>query len=141
MANEIASVKLGLTSLLSGIKGLRVFDYPKANINQLPAAVVLFESRDGVQTPGGTTFTGWLKVTILVASTGAGNALKGLEAFLDPAGDSSIESAVNADPTWGGTVDNARLVLVDNVGRRCLSGGRYIGADLHFEFVKRVAES
>ena len=45
MANEIRAAVDGLASLLEGVPGLRVHRQPPATLNELPAAVVLFESR------------------------------------------------------------------------------------------------
>ena len=58
---------------------------------------------------------------------------------MDPLGTSSIEAAVDTDNTWGGKVDDGRLMSVDNPGHRKLWGGFYVGVDFHFRFVKSVA--
>ena len=42
--------------LLARISGLRVLDHPANSINEFSAAVVLFESRDAMETLGGRTF-------------------------------------------------------------------------------------
>ena len=54
-------------------------------------------------------------------------------------GASSVEVAVDADNTWGGNVDDGRLVSIDNIGQRKLWGAYYVGADLHLRFVKSVS--
>ena len=58
---------------------------------------------------------------------------------MDPLGTSSVEAAVDADNTWGGKVDDGRLVSVNSVGQRKLWGGYYVGADFHFRFAKSVS--
>ena len=58
---------------------------------------------------------------------------------MDPLGTNSVEAAVDADNTWGGNVDDGRLLSVDNVGQRKLWGGSYVGADFHFRFTKSVS--
>lgn len=68
MADEIKDAKDGLGTLLSTISGLRVLDYPSDSISEFPAVVALFESRDTVETLGGSSFTGKIKVILLVAS-------------------------------------------------------------------------
>ena len=53
MANEISEAKKGLAAALSGIDGLRVFDYTPDSLHEFPAAIVHLESRDSVGTLGG----------------------------------------------------------------------------------------
>ena len=139
MANEIRDAKDGLASLLSNIAGLKVLDYPADSVHEFPAAVVLFESRDAMETLGGSTFTGAMKVVLLVSSASTKQAYDTLDQFMDPLGASSIEAASDADPTWGGNVDDGRLVSIDNIGLRKLWGGHYVGADFHLRFAKVVA--
>ena len=43
-------------ALLARISGLRVLDHPANSINEFSAAVVLFESRNAMETLGGRTF-------------------------------------------------------------------------------------
>ena len=139
MANEIRDAKDGLAARLSTVAGLKVLDYPADSVNEFPVAVVLFESRDATQTLAGSSFTGMIKVLLLVSSAATQQAHDTLDQFIDPLGGSSLETAVDADNTWGAKVDDGRLVSVDNVGHRQLWGGFYVGADFHFEFVKSVA--
>ena len=139
MANEIKDAKDGLASLLSNIAGLKVLDYPADSVSEFPVAVVLFESRDAMETLGGSSFSGKIKVVLLVSSANTQEAYDTLDQFMDPLGTSSVEAAVDADNTWGGNVDDGRLVSVDSVGRRKLWGGHYVGADFHFRFAKSVA--
>ena len=136
MANEISDAKDGLATLLSTISGLRVLDHPADSIGEFPSAVVMFESRNASDTLAGNGFTGELKVVLLVSSSNTKEAYDTLDSFMDPLGANSVEAAINADVTWGGKVDDGRLVSVDNVGRRKLWGGSYIAADFHISFVK-----
>ena len=136
MADEISDAKDGLTTLLSTISDLRVLDHPADSISEFPAAVVMFESRDVSDTLAGGDFTGELKVVLLVSSSNTKEAYDTLDSFMDPLGANSIEAAISADATWGGKVDDGRLVSVNNVGRRKLWGGSYIAADFHVSFVK-----
>ncbi len=133
MANEMRRARSGLASLLAAIPGLRVHDHPPGSLNELPAAVVMFESRQPSQTMGGAGFSARFEVVLLASSA---DAQSGLDGFMDPMGGASVEAAVDADPTWGGSVDDARLLSIGNVGRRKLWGGEYIAATFHFEAVK-----
>ena len=138
MANEIKDAKDGLVTLLSTITGLNVLDYPADSTNEFPAAIVLFESRDAMETLGGSTFTGKIKVMLLISSANTLQSYDTLDGYMDPLGSTSIEAAVDADNTWGGNVDDGRLVSIDKVGQRKLASGTYVGADFHFGFVKAV---
>ena len=139
MANEIRDAKDGLGTLLSNISGLRVLDYPADSIHEFPVAVVLFESRDAIETLAGSTFTAKVKAVLLVSSASTQQAYDTLDQYMDPPGTNSVEAAVDADNTWGGNVDDGRLLSVDNVGQRKLWGGSYVGADFHFRFTKSVS--
>ena len=139
MTDELKNAKDGLATLLSTISGLKVLDYPADSINEFPAAVVLIESRDALETLGGSTFGGKIKVVDLVSSANTQEAYDTLDGLMDPMGASSIEAAVDADTTWGGNVDDGRLVSIDNVGQRKLWGGLYVAADLNLRFTKSVA--
>ena len=136
MANEINEAKKGLAAALSGIDGLRVFGYTPDSLHEFPAAIVHLESRDSVGTLGGGSIRGSMRVEVLVSTADARQATETLDAFLEPTGAQSIEASANTDPTWGGAVDDTRLITVNNIGRRKLGGVGCIGADFHFWFVK-----
>ena len=136
MAGEIAGAKRGLAAALSGIDGLRVYDYAPDIVHELPAAIVRLESREPVETLGGGAVRGSLCVEVLVAAADDRQAEESLGEFMEPSGSRSIEGASKADSTWGGAVDDGRLVSVDNIGRRKPGGAGRLGADFHFWFVK-----
>lgn len=138
MANEFAGAKEGLMAMLRRIDGLRALDYTAQAVNQFPAAVVRPQSRELVETLSGGAVRGCISVELLVCGVDAAQTAAALDAFLEPTGARSIEAAVNADPTWGGKVDDGRLTRVDNIGERKRGGRRCIGANFHFRFVKSV---
>ena len=135
MANEIGEAKRGLADALSTIEGLRVFRYEPDRVNEFPAAIVRLESRESVETLGGGAIRGSIRVEALVSASDARQAEEALDAFIEPQGARSIEAAASADPTWSGSVDDARLLSVDNIGTRKVGGVRCVGADFHFWFV------
>ena len=136
MAGEIGEAKRGLAAALSGIDGLRVFDYTPDSVHELPAAIVRLESREPVETLGGGSVRGSLCVEVLVPASDARQADETLVAFVESQGARSIEAAVSADPTWGGAVDDGRLVSVENIGRRKVGGVNCVGAEFRFWFVR-----
>ena len=135
MANEIVKAKRGLAAALGSVEGLRVYDYEPDGVHEFPAAIVRLESREPVETLGGGAVRGSMRVEALAPAADARQADDALGAFLEPQGAWSIEAAVTADRTWGGTVDDGRLVRVDNIGRRKVGGVQCLGADFCFWFV------
>ena len=135
VANEIGEAKRGLAAALSIIDGLRVYDYESESVNEFPAAIVRLESRESVETLGGGAVRGCLCVEVLVPASDARQAEEALDAFVEPSGARSIEAAARADSTWGGAVDDGRLVSIINIGRRKVSGAQCLGAEFRFWFV------
>ena len=135
-SDQIAGAKRGLAAALSGIDGLRVFDYTPDSVNEFPAAIVRLESRESVETLGGGAIRGSLCVEVLVSPADGQQAEEALGAFLEPQGTQSVEAVTKADPTWGDAVDDGRFVNVDNIGMRKLGGVSCLGAEFHFWFMK-----
>ena len=135
MANEIRDAKMGLAAALSDIDGLRVFAHMPESVNEFPAAIVRLESRESVETLGGGAVRGSMRVELLVSAADARQADETLLAYIEPSGASSIEAAASADRTWGGAVDDSRLLSVDNICARKTGGMKSAGADFHFWFV------
>ncbi len=135
MSNEISEAKKGLAAALSGIEGLRVFDYTPDSVHEFPAAIVRLESRDSLGTLSGGV-RGNLCAEVLVWAADTQQAERELGVLVEPLGAGSVEAVASADPTWGGAVDAGRLVSVDNIGRRKAGGVSCVGADFHFWFVK-----
>ena len=138
MSGVIARAREGLSEALATLPGLRVLGYLPTSFSEFPVAVVSFESRDASLTLGGGILAGLMKVVLAVSSASSLEAQRALEEYMEPEGARSIQAAVNADSTWGGTVDDGRLVSVDNAGTRSMWGGVYTVVDFHFRFVKRL---
>ena len=136
MGGEVEEAMGGLASRLETIQGLRVLTHPPVSVGELPAAVLLFESREPALTLAGGAFSGNIKVVVLAAPADAAGAFEALGGFMGSEGVGSVEVAVETDSTWGGSVDYGRLVSVGNVGRRKLWGGMYAAADFQFAFTK-----
>ena len=138
MGGEVEEAMGGLASRLETIAGLRVLTHPPASVGELPAAVLLFESREPALTLSGSAFSGSIKAVLLAGPADAAGAFEALGGFMGAKGVGSVEAAVEADNTWGGSVDYGRLVSMGNVGRRKLWGGMYAAADFQFAFTKSV---
>ena len=136
MANEILHATSGLKARLSVISGLRVLAYTPASWSEFPLAIVALAGRSASNVAlGGRSFEGEFVITVLVDDADSA----GVGAFIDPTGASSIESAIEGDPTLGGSVDYAKLTSVTNIGRREIGSGSYPAADFTVEFVKQVS--
>ena len=138
MGSVVEEAMGGLASRLETIQGLRVLTHPPVSVNELPAAVLVFESREPGLTLAGSAFSGRIRVVVLAAPADAAGAFDVLGGFMGSDEAGSVEAAAEADSTWGGSVDYGRLVSVGNVGRRKLWGGMYAAADFHFAFTKSV---
>ncbi len=141
MAREIRGAIEGLAKLLQAINGLRVYTH-WVEPTQFPAAVVLFTGRNAEPEVGmgdSDHFTGQVTVTLFVASGSTEEAYELLEEMMEPRGTRSIQEAADADVTWGGTVDDGRLIEIAGVGlRQYPSGAMYLSADFRFRFLKAV---
>lgn len=140
MASEIANAKDGLGTLIDGISSVRqVYDYPPEGIHEMPSMVLIFAGRSAHEALSGSTFVGTIRGTLFVSSAATKEAFDTLDEYMEPLGTNSIEAAIDADLTWGGSVDVGKLTAVENVGYREVGGGRYAAADFVFEFRKQVA--
>ena len=133
----------GLADILgTAITGIKTHNHPVDSVNHFPTAVLLPESVDPNVALGGNSFTGQIRVIMLVASGDSAEGFRQLYDFIDPTtGSYSIIKAVRDSPTLGGTgADWARVVNIENIGRRQLpGGGNYFGFDAIIQFQKGVA--
>ena len=138
MANEIENARDGVKALLENIAGLRVYDHEPESVNELPAALIRFDSRGAALTLSGSTFTGILTVTVLLSKADRQQASEEIGAYMDPLGTKSIEAQLDSDNTWGGNVDDGRVTKVGGVRDVDIAGGRFLAAELVCRFVKQV---
>ena len=138
MDGEVRAARDGLVALLATAPGLAVVDHPAEAPSRFPAALVAYEGRDAVETLGARLSVGRFRVTLLVSSADSGQAYDRLYELASASASGGIEAAVAADPTWGGSVDHGHLESVGSVGERRIGGGRYVGADFRFRYVRRA---
>ena len=65
MGGAVEEAMDGLVSRLETIQGLRVLTHPPVSVGELPAAVLLFESREPALTLSGSAFSGSIKAVVL----------------------------------------------------------------------------
>lgn len=143
MAKEMQDAIRGLTDVLRIIPKLRIFPYSVRPKGGFPVAGISFNGRtaageDGLAL-GGSSFTAELTITVLVAKSLTEEAMNLMYEYINPLGTMSIEAALDADVTWNGTVDDGRLISVDEIDRvRFPGGAQYVGADFQVRFIKQV---
>ena len=124
---SLADVLTGIEGRLGSITGLRVHRSMPERVNELPAVAVA-----GVDGEYGRSYAAsgaaWtLRLTLLVHGWDAPEAMERLSAFLEGTGKSSVRAALDGD--LDGAADYARVVRVEQVGRRRVAGGVYAAAD------------
>jgi hypothetical protein len=124
----LTAVRDGLVTRLNTISGLRVYETPPAVVQEFPAAILTqrepFASYD--QVIGGPDVRYSFEVLVLVRSGDEGQAFSELEAYVSPAGASSVKAAVDGD--LDGNADWARVVQAPSVGRVTYQRVAYWGA-------------
>ena len=119
---------------------LKVFKSPPDSINQFPAAVILADALDYEIVFGANTFEVTVPLVLLVSSGDATNGFDLLYEHLDPTEASkSVKKAIDTDPSLNGSVDYARVMSANGIGRRTDFGGYFFGAQFLIELVKSVA--
>jgi len=129
-----AQIREGLAVRLETISGLNVYRKAPGNVI-VPAAVVRRRLIQYDVTLDGADDTTW-GITLFASYANLEVAHETLDAYLDPAGASSVVAAVHAEPTLGGVVDFARVASAE--GERLIN---YAGIDyLSVEFVVEVGD-
>ena len=129
----------GLKARLETVRGLRVIDYNPSSWSDFPLATVGLAWRSGSQVGlGGASFEGEMLVTVIAPMRTTHPTCRDLMPFIDPLGAMSVEAAIDSDSTLGGSVDDARLVEVGEIGPRRMGGCTYAGADFRIRFVKQI---
>ncbi len=142
MANEMQDAIGGLVALLETIPELQVFEYP-VEPSDPPAAFITFNGRtvageDGLAL-GGSSFTAELTITVLISKSLTKEATELMYEFINPLGAKSIEAAIDADNTWNSTVDDGRLIAVEEIDPTAFpSGAQYTATDFRVRFTKQV---
>lgn len=141
MASNYASIMQGIVTVLeANVTNLKAYDYQPDSINAFPAAVCVAEPINYLEAFAGNTFTGQVRLVVLVASGDDVQGFRTLYDHIDPTASSlSVRAAIEADRSLNNTVDDSQVVRAENIGRRVINEQSYFGFDAILEFVKTVA--
>ena len=92
------------TTIEAAVSPLRVYPRMPETVNELPAAVLIPQTYDPVQTFGGTLGQYTVELIIYVASASEEQAWEKAQDYLDNSGSNSISAAIATDPTLSGAV-------------------------------------
>jgi hypothetical protein len=124
---NLTSIRTGLETALSAISGLRVYgtvpDSPT-----VPCAIVVPETVTYGQTFDGSAEVR-MTIQLLVGSINSEGGQTELDDYLADSGNKSIYAKIDADPTLGGSCQNARIVEARSFGT-VGDSVRYYTADL-----------
>ena len=128
------------TVLQTDITELKVYDHPVDSVNEFPAGIIVPEAFDPRMTFSGNSFEGRLRLIVLLFRASTDEAYDSLYDYIDPTtAGKSIIKVVRDNKTLNSKVDDAQVVMIENIGRRTLWGGDYVGFDAVIEFIKTVA--
>lgn len=128
----VAEVREGIRVRLATIDGLRTHAVMPATLNA-PAAVVSRRSTTFDTSMDGESDDTTYAITVFIEYTDEPTAQRKLDAYLAPAGATSIRAAVDGDPTLGDMVDWARVARVERDRITEWAGVKYLAADLVVE--------
>lgn len=130
MAATLAEIRTALKTTMTGVSGLRCFDFAPDQ-PAYPAAVVIPTEANFEMAMGRGVDTYRFDVVVMVQgqSDRAGQAT--LDALVSGAGTQSIRTVIFADRTLGGVVDTAHVAAMTSYGAEQLpDGNRFFSATL-----------
>jgi len=116
MAPTIEQVMLGIETRLKTISGLRVEEFAPDQINPPQAVIGVPPVPSYHATMGRGRFTLEPTVTIFVSKSWNRTGQLKLASYANPTGDSSVVTAIEADKTLGGVVDDCFVVDFQPLG-------------------------
>ena len=111
--NDLAD---GLEQALAAIPGLHLYSEIDEQPHE-PSAEILFDGRRRDDAGGGQIASFSVEVGVSSDDRGWGPAVRLLRTFMDPTGESSIEAALDADPTLSGIADWVAVTAVGSERR------------------------
>ena len=139
--SNYSDVLAGLqTTLEAGITGVKVHLGAPDSVNSYPAAILLPMNLDPRVAFSGNSFTGDIRILMVISSGKDENGWAQLWDFLDPTtANKSVIKAIETDRSLNGKVDDSEITSIENIGRRELGGGFQFGFDAILHFIKTVA--
>lgn len=133
-APTVRQIRQGAADLLDAVDGLRGYSTIPGQFSP-PAAIVGMPTRQPMETFQRGTDRWDLTVYVVVARQADAQSEKTIEAFLNPAGSSSVRAAIYADKTLGGAVNDIFEQRAESVSFVFGSGSseiRYLGLEIDY---------
>lgn len=128
------------TVLTNGITGLQVYKGAPDAIHSFPAACLLPKEIDPRLAFSGNSFSGDIRIVMLICSGKDENGWAQLWDYIDPTvANKSVIKAIETDRSLNGKADDSEITLIENIGRREVGGGFQFGFDAVLHFIKSVA--
>lgn len=138
-ANVLSGLATVLGTAITSPKKVHVYSFPPDAVHELPAVVLQPLDFDPRELIGGNTFTARIRATLLLAKGGDQEAFEQLYEHIDPtAANAGFIKAIRDSRTLAGNADDADVISIENIGRREIGGGWYVGADFIVEAIKTV---
>lgn len=139
--SNFSDVLLGLQTVLkNGITNLQVYQGAPDSVNSYPAAILLPMNLDPRIAFGGNSFSGDIRILMIIASGKDENGWAQLWDYIDPTTvNRSVIKAIEDGRSLDGKVDDSEITSIENIGRRELGGGFQFGFDAVLHFLKSVA--
>lgn len=140
MANELATARAGLKTILETITGLTVSLYGGLPLQaKFPLAIIQQDQAPKLLAIGGNSFQARFRVRLFLSHPG--NDTEGwteLEKYIEEVGTLSVTAAILADRTLNASVDFSRISGPTGIGKVVLDdqGPIYYGADWLVDVVK-----
>lgn len=122
------------TTIEAAVSPMRVYPRGPESVNELPAATLIPQTFDPVQTFGGTLASYTTELVIYVASADEELAWEKAQDFLDNSGSNSISAAVATDPTLTASVEGIFVRAGNAAVREVFSGVNYVTVSFIIEY-------
>lgn len=122
---KIADVRAALATAIATVDGLSARPYTK-DIADVPVAMVGGPEIEYDKTFGRGHDDYMIPIIILVSKVSDEDSQTKLDSYLDPFGDSSVKTAIEADSTLGGVVEDLRVMSTSDYGVHEVSGVNYL---------------
>lgn len=122
---KIADIRAGLVAAVAGIEGLSARPYTKS-IADVPVLMVGGPEIEYDKTFGRGHDDYTIPMIVLCSKVSDEDSQARLDSYLDPFGDSSIKTAIEADSTLGGVVEDLRVVSTTDYGMHEVGGVEYL---------------
>jgi hypothetical protein len=125
---SLSEIREGIAEALGAIDGIQASAYMLPN--PTPPTIQVFPEEVDYDEAGARGLDMWtLTVQAFVGTAGELEAQKLLDAYLSPAGATSVKAAIETDPTLGGVIDDLRVTKASGYRIYRISNFEYLGCE------------